>query len=134
MVENKQFNELVKIKKEIEYMPSYEKIMEFGNIIRELFQILLGISNKEVKMREVNQIICYKPKEIDSLVNKISKKYQIKDCDKDILMEFMYENEFKFPYWIYNGEQKEFDEDFYNLDDFDIDIKESIIDESDLPF
>lgn len=136
-IDNKQFNKLIKAKEEIQYIPSYEEIIYFENMIKELYKLLIEISNKEVDIRDIIKTIFFKPTNLDTLVNKICRKLKIKEANVELLEEFIYNNAYSFPYWIYNGEQEEVDDDifdFFNFDDFDIDFGDINTDKEDLPF
>lgn len=130
------FNKLVKIKKENPYIPEYEEIIFFEAMTMDLYTLLLGISQEEVKMGRILKDMFYQPCEVSTLVKKLSKKLKIRKKDEEQLEDFIYENIIHFPYWIYNGESDDFDDfgnSFFELEGLDSEDNLEIT-ETDLPF
>lgn len=134
MIDKKLFNELIKIKEENPYVPDFHDIIDFKMMVNELTIFLIGIAEKEVKMDSITKTLFYKPMEVHDLVSKICKKLKINELDEESLEEFLYENIYEFPYWIYNGEKEDISEDTDFLDFDDTVDSDFTITEDDLPF
>lgn len=112
LIDNKLFKELVKIKEEKPYMPSYEEVVNTKILIEELADFIRQIAKKDIVVEKIIKTMFYEPKDIDDLIDELSKELKVGNDDKGVLSEFVFYHYLDLPYWINNGEPEEPDDYF----------------------